>query len=48
MKTKLTAGEVAGYENRLAKIEGDVSVLKWIGGTNIVLTLLVLAALLKA
>lgn len=29
------ATEIAGYENRLAGIERDVAVLKWIGGAII-------------
>jgi hypothetical protein len=36
------AEEAAGYENRLAKIENDLAVLRWMVGTNVVLTLLVL------
>jgi hypothetical protein len=33
------AEEVAGFENRLAKVEGDLVLLKWMVGTNIVLSL---------
>lgn len=36
------AEEVAGYENRLAKIETDLTLLKWMVTTNIALTLGVL------
>jgi hypothetical protein len=36
------AEEVAGYENRLAAIEARLSVLTWISGTNVALTLGVL------
>ena len=36
------AEEAAGYENRLAKVEGDLALLKWMVATNIALTLLVL------
>ncbi|MCS6302320.1 MAG: hypothetical protein H8K07_01440 [Nitrospira sp.] len=39
------AAEVAGYENRLGKIETDVAVVKWMAGTNIALTLLSLGLL---
>lgn len=40
------AEEAAGYENRFAKVETDLAVLKWMVGTNIVLTLAVLGKLL--
>jgi hypothetical protein len=30
---------IAGYENRFAKLESDMTVLKWMVGTNIALTL---------
>jgi phage shock protein A len=36
------AEEVAGYENRLAKVEAKLDVLQWMVGANIGLTLLVL------
>jgi len=36
------AEEVARYETRFGKIEADMSVLKWMSGANIALTLLVL------
>jgi len=36
------AEEAAGYENCLAKVEGDLALLKWMVATNIALTLLVL------
>ena len=32
------AEEIAGFENRLSSIESDVKLLKWMVGTNIVLT----------
>jgi hypothetical protein len=32
------AEEVAAYDSRLATIEADVKVLKWMVGTNVVLT----------
>lgn len=41
-KASKAAEEVAGYENRLAKIETDVALLKWMVGTNVVITLGVL------
>lgn len=39
------AAELAGYESRLAKVETDLAVLKWMVGTNIALTLLSLGFL---
>jgi hypothetical protein len=33
------AEEVAGFENRLAKVEADLTLLKWMTGTVIVLCL---------
>ena len=36
------AEEVAAYENRIAGVERDLTILKWMVGTNIGLTLLVL------
>jgi len=33
------AEEVAGYESRLAHIEGDLTLLKWMVGTTVVLTI---------
>lgn len=36
------AEEVAGYENRLAKVEPKLDVVQWMVGANIGLTLIVL------
>jgi hypothetical protein len=36
------AEEVAGYDSRLAKIETDLLVLKWMVGANLGLILLIL------
>lgn len=44
---KLAAEEVAGYESRLTTIERDLTVLKWMVGTNVALTFLVLSLLLR-
>lgn len=41
------AEAVASYENRFAKIESDLLLLKWMVGTNVVLTMSVLAFLLR-
>jgi hypothetical protein len=45
-KAAKAAEEAAAYENRLAKIETDLTVLKWMVGTNVVLTLGILGKLL--
>ena len=42
------AEEIAGFENRLSVIESDVKLLKWMVGTNIVLTFGVLLRLFTA
>lgn len=43
---KKAAEEVADYNQRIAKIEQDLALLKWMVGTNIILTLAVLGRLL--
>jgi hypothetical protein len=40
--TDKAAEEAAGYENRLAKVESDLTLLKWMVATDIALTPLVL------
>ena len=40
------AEEVATYENRLAKIDSDLNLLKWMIGFNLAITAAVLAKLL--
>jgi hypothetical protein len=47
VQAEKAAAEIASYENRLAKIETDVTLVKWMLGTNIGLTLLVLGVLLN-
>jgi hypothetical protein len=42
---KRAAEEVADYDNRIARIESSVELIKWMVGTNITLTLLVLGRL---
>jgi hypothetical protein len=42
------AEEAAGYENRLAKIESDLALLKWMVGVNTALTLGILFKLLRS
>jgi hypothetical protein len=39
------AAEAAEYENRFSKVESDLGVLKWMVGTNLALTVLVLGKL---
>lgn len=38
-EARKAAEEVAGFENRLAKVEADLTLLKWMVGTVIVLCL---------
>lgn len=40
------AEEAASYENRLAKVDGDLTLLKWMVGFNLAITAAVLAKLL--
>lgn len=40
------AEEVAGYDNRIAHVERDLTVLKWMIASNIALTFAVLGRLL--
>jgi hypothetical protein len=40
------AEEVAGFENRLAKVEADLTLLKWMVGANIALNLGILGKVL--
>jgi hypothetical protein len=40
------AEEVASYDNRFAKLEGELGVVKWMIGFNLALTAAVLAKLL--
>jgi hypothetical protein len=46
-KARKAAKAVAQWETRLGKIESDLGVLKWMAGTNIVLTLGILWKLLS-
>ena len=39
------AEEMAAYENRFGRLETDLTVLKWMAGTNIALTIVVLGRL---
>jgi hypothetical protein len=41
-KSAAAAEEVASYENRLAKIDSDLSVLKWMAAFNVAMTLAIL------
>ena len=40
------AEEVANYDNRLAKIEGELGIVKWMVGFNLAMTAAVLAKML--
>jgi hypothetical protein len=46
-KARSAAEEIANYENRFAKIEADLLLLKWMVGFNIGLVLLALGKLFK-
>lgn len=37
--------EIAGYENRLTKIESDLLLLKWMVGTNVAMTVAIILKL---
>ena len=41
-KAQKAAEEVAGHDNRLAKVEADLTLLKWMVGFNIAATLAIL------
>lgn len=41
-KARKAAEAVAAFDQRFSKIENDLAVLKWMGGTNVVVTLGVL------
>jgi len=41
-KAQRAAEEVANYESRVTSIERDLTLLKWMVGTNVALTLFVL------
>jgi len=47
-KAQKAAEEMAGYEHRFAGIESDLTLLKWMVGTNVVLTGGILIRLLVA
>jgi len=42
-QARQAAEEVAGYDHRMAAVERELTVLKWMVGTNIALTLLSLS-----
>jgi hypothetical protein len=44
---KQAAEELAGYENRLGRIERDLTILKWMVGTSIALQFLVLGGIVS-
>ena len=46
-KAREAAEEIAGFEDRLSNIESDVKLLKWIAGSNVALSMAILALLLR-
>jgi hypothetical protein len=46
-KAQKAAEEAAAYENRLARIEGDLTLIKWMVGFSIALIVAVLMLLLR-
>jgi len=44
-EASLAASDVAAYENRINKIEVDLTVLKWMVGANLALGIAILARL---
>jgi hypothetical protein len=46
-QAEAVAEEAAGYENRLAKIEGELRLLQWMVGLNAALTILALGLVLR-
>lgn len=46
-KATRAAEELAGYDNRLAPIERDLFLLKWMVGTNIALTLIMFGSMIS-
>jgi len=41
-QARAAAEEVAGYDSRLAAVERDLLLLKWMVGTNVALTVFIL------
>lgn len=46
-KANEAAEELAGYESRFANVEKSLSTLKWMTGTHITITLIILGAVVK-
>lgn len=46
-KAREAAEEIAGFEDRLTRIESDVKLLKWMLGFNLALSMAVVALLLR-
>lgn len=44
-KASAAAEEVAAYENRFAKIEADLSLLKWMTGFNLAMSVAIIGKL---
>jgi hypothetical protein len=45
-KARAAAVEAAEFQDRLNRVEADLTLLKWMVGTNVVLTLAILAKLM--
>ena len=41
-KSRKAAEAIAAYENRFARIDGDLSLLKWMAGFNLAFTLAIM------
>ncbi len=46
-KAREAAEEIAGFENRLATIEADMKLFKWMLGVNLAFSLAILVILLR-
>lgn len=46
-RSRAAAEAVANYDDRLAKLNGDVSLLKWMAGFNIALSVAMFGILLR-
>jgi hypothetical protein len=46
-KARAAAVEAAEFDARIAKIDGDLMLLKWMVGSNVAITLVVLAFVLR-
>jgi hypothetical protein len=47
-KARKAAETLAGFENRFAKIEADLNLVKWMIGANIAMTIATFGAVIRA